>query len=167
MTAQGEVPRLRLPALHNHQLSRHAWMSSPSTLSSPPPIPSMQPCPFAPPCVQVRSARSTSTCPSGEGCCVASFFDTWTIRSWRPLGLWGCCFRRHIFLLRDAHTDVRMSLWRCGGDERGRPLCAAGRVWRAGASADMGMYSLCARHVETVSVLLMLSYPIMYNDNQH
>ena len=40
---------------------------------------------------------------------------------------------------------------------------------RAGASADMGMYSLCARHVETVSVLLMVSkcYPIMYNESNH
>ena len=155
--SQGTPPRLRPPAMHNHQLLRTAWLTRPSEPGSSPCFPRMQPHSFADSCAQAASRRSTSTRRSGRRCCTASFFDPSTTRSWRCLELFECCFRMHMFPARPAHAHVRHVFVRCDGDVSGRPLCGAARVCTTAARADMGMYPLCARHMSTVGVLLMFT----------
>ena len=100
-------PRDRTVAsLHKHQLSRYAWIASPSMASSSPSIPSIPPSPFCPPCAQVSSTRSTSRRSSRPPCCTASKVDTATSVSQQPRQLSQCSFGMDTFSFRDAHAGM-------------------------------------------------------------
>ena len=103
---KGVPPRLRPPALHKHQLTRHAWIASPSMTTSSPCIPSMPLTLFLPACAQVWSTQSTSASRSRPRCWGASFIDTSTSRPRRPLGLCQYFLVPAICAFQDAHEDV-------------------------------------------------------------
>ena len=106
----------------------------------------------------------------GWPCCrTASWVDTSTGRPRRPLKLCKWCLDVRIPLFRDARACVRSFPYTCGSGERGLPFCAAARVWTGGARADAGMYTLCTRHIQAVSVSLLFykCYYITYCAIQH